>query len=165
MTQFHLLPCPFCGGVASWNHNDGTVLIDGTAGAHWIDCDDCGASTNLRYSLMEDCRPLLAEQWNRRTATPEPEKIAPVQGWPAGIPWSLHMEAYAAYSKKWSPQPAMIDLEGRNCRGGFSVGELDDFIPGWRDKVSEITKLRAEVAALKQRLETAQTNPTTWARG
>ena len=80
------------------------------------------------------------------------EKMAPVQGWPQGIPWSLHLEAYAAYSKKWSPQPALIDLEGRGCRGGFGTGELDEFIPGWRDKVSEIGKLKAEVASLRAAL-------------
>lgn len=67
---------------------------------------------------------------------PPKEKIAPVQGWPQGIPWSLHLEAYAAYSKMYGPQPALIDLEGRNCRGGFGLGELDLFIPGWRDKVA-----------------------------
>jgi len=60
-------------------------------------------------------------------------KRAPVQGFSAGIPWAMHLEAYDAYSKKWAPQPALIDLEGKNCRGGFSIGELDDFIPGWRD--------------------------------
>ena len=85
-------------------------------------------------------------------AVPPKEKSAPVQGYTPGIPWSLHLEAYDAYSKRWSPQPAMIDLEGRNCRGGFSTGELDEFIPGWRDRVSEITKLHAEVAALRQAL-------------
>lgn len=83
-----------------------------------------------------------------------PEKIAPVQGYAPGIPWSLHLEAYDAYSKKWSPQPAMIDLEGRNCRGGFSTGELDQFIPGWRDRVSEIGKLRARVAELEAQIGT-----------
>lgn len=78
---------------------------------------------------------------------PLPErKMAPVQGWPQGIPWSLHLEAYAAYCKKWGPQPALIDLEGRNCRGGFGTGELDEFIPGWRERVSEITALREQLA-------------------
>lgn len=70
------------------------------------------------------------------------EKMAPVQGYSAGIPWHMHLRAYDAYSKKWSPQPAMIDLEGRNCRGGFSTGELDDFIPGWREELSELNRLR-----------------------
>lgn len=77
------------------------------------------------------------------------QKMAPVQGWPQGIPWSLHLEAYAAYSKKWAPQPALIDLEGRNCRGGFGTEELDEFIPGWRERASEITALREEVAKLR----------------
>jgi hypothetical protein len=80
--------------------------------------------------------------------SPWREKVAPVQGYAPGIPWSIHLEAYAAYSKKWSPQPALIDLEGRNCRGGFGTGELDDFVPGWRERVSEIHLLRAEVARL-----------------
>lgn len=76
----------------------------------------------------------------------QPEKIAPVQGYVQGIPWSLHLEAYNAYSKRWSPQQALI--EG-GCRGGFHVSELDEFIPGWRDRVSEIGKLKDRVAELE----------------
>lgn len=72
-----LSPCPFCGSTAQWHHNDGTATMESTAGAHWIDCRSCGASTNLRYSLLEDCRPLLAEQWNRRTSSqPTSEVLA-----------------------------------------------------------------------------------------
>lgn len=77
------------------------------------------------------------------------EKIAPVQGYSAGIPWSMHLRAYDAYCKMYGPQQALIDLEGRNCRGGFSVGELDMFIPGWRDELSEITRLREYIAELE----------------
>lgn len=68
-------------------------------------------------------------------------KMAPVQGWPQGIPWSLHLEAYAAYSKKWAPQKALI--EGW-CRGGFSTEELDEFVPGWRERAAEIMALRKD---------------------
>lgn len=60
------------------------------------------------------------------------EKRAPVQGYAPGIPWSMHLRAYEAYSKKWRPQPALI--EG-GCRGGFAVDELDEFIPGWRQEL------------------------------
>lgn len=75
---------------------------------------------------------------------PEPErKMAPVQGWPQGIPWSLHLEAYAAYCKRFGPQPALI--EGW-CRGGFGTKELDEFIPGWRERASEIADLRSKLA-------------------
>jgi hypothetical protein len=70
-------------------------------------------------------------------------KMAPVQGYTPGIPWSMHLEAYDVYRKKYGAQQALI--EG-GCRGGFGVIELDEFIPGWRDKVSEIGKLRAEIA-------------------
>lgn len=66
------------------------------------------------------------------------EKRAPVQGYAPGIPWALHLEAYAAYCKKWSPQPALIDLDGRNCRGGFAVDELDEFVPGWRERADGV---------------------------
>lgn len=53
-----LKPCPFCGGEASFDHDDN--------GWNWIYCKSCDASTNARVSAMDDCRPLLAEAWNRR---------------------------------------------------------------------------------------------------
>jgi hypothetical protein len=87
------------------------------------------------------------------------EKRAPVQGLTGGIPWWLHLEAYDAYCKRYSPQPALIDLEGRNCRGGFGTSELDLLVPGWRDRISEVGKLRAEVARLTAALAATQTQP------
>lgn len=80
------------------------------------------------------------------------DKRAPVQGYPGGIPWAIHLEAYEVYCKRWGAQPALIDLEGRNCRGGFSTGELDEFIPGWRDRVAEFGLLKTEVARLRTRV-------------
>lgn len=81
------------------------------------------------------------------------EKIAPVQGYSAGIPWSMHLRAYDAYCKKYGPQKALIDLEGRGCRGGFGVGELDMFIPGWREELSKLHQLRRCVADLANAAE------------
>lgn len=80
----------------------------------------------------------------------EQAKRAPVQGFSAGIPWSMHLRAYDAYCKEYGKQEALIDLDGRNCRGGFSVGELDEFIPGWREELSEIAELRAENERLRE---------------
>ena len=71
---------------------------------------------------------------------------APVQGYQQGIPWAIHLEAYDAYVKRWSKQTALIDLKGRNCRGGFHVDELDTLVPGWRDRVSYVAKLEARIA-------------------
>ncbi|MEJ1933875.1 hypothetical protein WDZ92_27065 [Nostoc sp. NIES-2111] len=87
------------------------------------------------------------------TMTTPTEKRAPVQGYPGGIPWAIHLEAYEVYCKRWGAQPALIDLEGRNCRGGFSTGELDDFIPGWRDRVAEFGLMKTEVAKLRTRVD------------
>lgn len=75
-------------------------------------------------------------------------KIAPVRGYAQGIPWSLHLKAYNAYCKKYSPQEALIDLAARGCRGGFAVEELNMFVPGWRDEVEELSLLRTQVANL-----------------
>lgn len=91
-----------------------------------------------------------------------PEKIAPVQGYKQGIPWSLHLEAYEVYSRKWAPQPALIDLEGRGCRGGFSTGELDEFIPGWRDRASELVRVKAQRDELLAALNLARKEAVDW---
>ena len=55
-----LRECPFCGGEASFDHDDN--------GWNWVVCEKCGVSTDCRTHTMEDCHPLLAEQWNRRAS-------------------------------------------------------------------------------------------------
>ncbi len=41
---------------------------------------------------------------------------------------SVYMAAYEVYAHVHGPQEAMIDLEGRNCRGGFGLGELTAYL-------------------------------------
>ena len=50
--------------------------------------------------------------------------------------------AYQVYAKVYGPQPAILDLKGRGCRGGFSIAELVAFLYAasfpeneWRDRV------------------------------
>lgn len=50
--------------------------------------------------------------------------------------------AYEVYAHVHGPQPALVDLEGRGCRGGFSTGELIAFLYArsfpqseWRERV------------------------------
>lgn len=38
------------------------------------------------------------------------------------------LRAYDVYREVYSPQPALIDLAGRDCRGDFGVGELIAFL-------------------------------------
>ena len=63
-----LLPCPFCGGKASFDHDDNgwNWIVDN--GWNWVVCGKCGVTTDCRTHTMEDCHPLLAEQWNRRAS-------------------------------------------------------------------------------------------------
>lgn len=38
------------------------------------------------------------------------------------------LRAYEVYCALYGEQPALIDLEGRGCRGGFGIGELVAFL-------------------------------------
>lgn len=75
------------------------------------------------------------------------ERRAPVQGLTGGIPWSMHLRAYDVYRKKYGDQRALIEGD---CRGGFGTGELDMFIPSWRDELSEMVALRERVQELTE---------------
>jgi hypothetical protein len=110
--------------------------------------EDCTMTSEYRLG-HRDARHAAAELVNSAVAL-ESNKRAPVQKYPEGIPWELHLEAYAAYCKRWSPQPALI--EGW-CRGGFSMEELDGFVPGWRNKVSEIYCLKVRILELHKEVE------------
>lgn len=57
-----LLGCPFCGSAAHFESD--------SDGWHWVECESCGMQGNRGASLMEDCKPMLAEAWNRRTPQP-----------------------------------------------------------------------------------------------
>jgi len=66
-----LKPCPFCGGEAYFDKDDD--------GWQWIECGKCHVATSQRASLMEDCKPLLAEAWNTRSAIDSEAKIKRVE--------------------------------------------------------------------------------------
>lgn len=58
------------------------------------------------------------------------------------IPRSVAERAYVIYRTRGGGDQTLDRL----CeRGGFSAGELDMFAPGWREEVTEIARLRAEL--------------------
>lgn len=57
-TDAELLPCPFCGATAHFEIDDDRW--------EWVECESCGMQGNRSASLMEDCKPKLREEWNRR---------------------------------------------------------------------------------------------------
>lgn len=46
----------------------------------------------------------------------------------AVMPDYVTRRAYEVYCHLYGQQPAMVDLAGRGCRGGFGVGELVAFL-------------------------------------
>ena len=61
---------------------------------------------------------------------------------PRQIPWSVAELAYSVYSAKHKGQ----SLERLAERGGFGPGEMDVFLPDWREKCSELVQLKNIVA-------------------
>nr|WP_279089135.1 Lar family restriction alleviation protein [Comamonas thiooxydans] len=61
-TEHKLKQCPFCGCSAHFEKDE--------LQWEWVACVSCGMQGNRRASCMDDCKPLLAEEWNRR-ARPE----------------------------------------------------------------------------------------------
>lgn len=70
-----LLPCPFCGAAAHFEMDEGRW--------EWVECESCGMQGNRSASLMEDCKPKLTEEWNRRA----PQPTQPQAGAVPLTPW------------------------------------------------------------------------------
>jgi hypothetical protein len=66
------------------------------------------------------------------------------------IPRGLAEEAYRDYAKRYGTQQSLEELAKR---GGFGPDELDQHLPGWREKASEVSRLQARVAELEEALE------------
>lgn len=67
---------------------------------------------------------------------------------PLRIPWALAAKAWSVYAVRYGGQ----SLERINERGGFHVDELDEFVPGWREEVSEIAAAKAQLSQMREAL-------------
>lgn len=61
--------------------------------------------------------------------------------YPTEIPWSVAELAYSVYSSRYGNSQSLQTLANR---GGFHPGEMDDFLPDWRERCDENAALRAE---------------------
>ena len=68
---------------------------------------------------------------------------------PLWIPWSIAELAYSVYSARYGRGQT---LERLGERGGFGPGEMDMFVPDWRERCSELTTLRSRVEELEKQL-------------
>lgn len=142
-TDAELLPCPFCGCAAHFEMDDDRW--------EWIECGSCGMEGNRSASLMEDCKPKLAEAWNRRApAAPVPQEPTSKQvvlgagallGQPENTADNRHPDWHSAVAKARSvylamlaaapqppeaapvqlPEPAIPGSQGVCC-GNFTTG-------------------------------------------
>ena len=62
-----LKKCPCCGSEAELQTVP-DLVEEQNAGGQYVQCSnpECGLTTLIMFSCGEDCRPLLAERWNRR---------------------------------------------------------------------------------------------------
>lgn len=67
------------------------------------------------------------------------ERTVPILKSTYRLPWSVFLEAYNAYTKKYGTAQSAERLA---ARGGFSERELDMFAPNWRDQVQELARFR-----------------------
>jgi hypothetical protein len=64
---------------------------------------------------------------------------------PLWIPWSVAELAYSVYSGKYGRSQSLETLAER---GGFGPGEMDEFLPDWRERCDEIMRLKVALDKL-----------------
>ena len=76
---------------------------------------------------------------------------------PARVPWAVGEKAYDAYARIYGKSQSM---ERMAERGGFSLGEMDEFYPAWREAVDAVlawqqraTAAESALAALREQAE------------
>lgn len=74
----------------------------------------------------------------------------PFKPYPLRIPWSVAELAYSVYAGRYGTSQS---LERLAERGGFGDGEMDEFLPDWRDRCDTIAELRRQLAALREQNE------------
>jgi len=71
---------------------------------------------------------------------------------PTSVPWSVAEKAYEVYSGRYGHDQSLEHLAER-C--GFGIGEMDDFLPNWR----ELTKKADDDAGRLEELRRKYNRP------
>lgn len=109
-------------------------------------CVECGSSFTNYDEPCHGCYTKLKAKLEQES------KTGPVSTGRAGagslkVPWSIMERAYGGYSAKHGTDQS---LERICQRGGFGESEMDEFAPGWREEMSEITRLKAKLAEAEE---------------
>jgi len=110
-------------------------------------CLSRASADEMTRALVERRRALarVEAELAELRANAKPRKF-PIQR-SAPVPWSVAEIAYREYARQYGTSQSLDRLAER---GGFSVGEMDDFYPEWRNAVDQIQRLEAELAALRE---------------
>ena len=104
-----LKPCPFCGGEATFDHDDN--------GWHWIECLACGASTNARVSAMGECESKPA---GLPGAQPAPSAVAYLD---------LGVGGYMDIGTEFTDEELATLPKGRHMLGIVGTYGVDGYVP------------------------------------
>lgn len=66
---------------------------------------------------------------------------------PIRIPWAVAELAYSVYSAQYGRDQSLDTLARR---GGFGPGEMDVFLPDWRERCYENARLRSDLATVTE---------------
>jgi hypothetical protein len=115
-------------------------------------CDDEQTAAELVAMVNE---ATLAQQSLEKVER-ERDRTFPIQSQrgsaphPTRIPWEVADLAYSVYSARHGKSQS---LELLAERGGFGPIEMDDLLPGWRERCDKLSLLTADLAAKDQRIE------------
>jgi len=73
---------------------------------------------------------------------------------PTSVPWAVAERAWAAYSQQYSRDQSVERLAER---GGFSWGEMDMYLPGWREATDAWKQLESALSEARASLECKKT--------
>lgn len=174
-----ILPCKTCGNTGRVGEDNcpdcplevwcriATALHESEiAGLEEIDsklnyhggCHTCGLKDGARWIDADEFQALIdAKKGEDREESAMSDKTFPVcRSGGMTIPYELAQRAYLVYAKKYgTSQP--LDRMGQ--RGGFYPEELDEFVPGWREELSELNALKKQLGIA---LESADSMKRTW---
>ena len=117
------------------------TTTEGFSASEWM------LRTGLAKTQLEEARAELARRDASRMFPLQTDKgpLGPLE-----IPWAIAEEAYAAYVRCYGGEQT---LERLAERGGFGWLEMDELLPGWRERVDVLARRDAELREARELLD------------
>lgn len=119
-----ILPCPFCGGEAKRHDIEAREEID-NAGASYIECEGCGACTQLHFDRKEN----LVDSWNQRTSDGLGRRVVSMASVHPTLVVDVQAHRDAAYKNGWDDGYA----EGFGKAASATTSPAPVAVEAWQD--------------------------------